>query len=398
VLELLATSFPVIIRYFHLKRLGEQITVWNMKTAVFLWLFLAFGLFTTIFYYHPKSYTGLLPFRTISVVAQANGPVTEILVKNGQAVASGDVLFRIEDNSQQAALAQAKAEFERIEAEESKAEESLKLAEATVEEAKISLAQQKTDLENAETLLKKAVTTEDKVRKLRSSVQISEAKLVSAEAQLAIAQTDLSETLPAQRDVAQAAYDSAKVELEKTVVRAFSNGVVAQLALSVGSPASKLILSPAMVIIPERPEGLPERIIAGFSQVSRDVLKVGMPAEIACDANTNIAFVNSVLPAKIVAIQPAVSTGQILPSGNLLEPNRIAGRGSVLVFFELLHKEHEDMMLDGSGCIVQTYTNSLSGTIGHVIAATGVVKAVGLRLKIWGVLLSGIGLAGGGGH
>lgn len=397
-LELLATSFPVIIRYYHLKRLGEEITVWNMKTAVFLWLFLAFGLFTTIFYYHPKSYSGVLPFRTVSVVAQTSGPVTEILVKNGQAVSTGDVLFRIEDNTQTAALAQAKAEFEKITAEESKAKESLKLAKATVEEAEISLAQQKVDLKNAETLLKKAVTTEDKVRKQRSAVQIAEAELVSAKAQLAIAETDISQTLPAQRNVAQAAYESAKVELEKTEVKAFSNGVVAQLALGVGSPASRLILSPAMVIIPDRPEGLPERVVAGFSQVSRDVLHVGMPAEIACDANTNIGFVNSVLPAKVAAIQPAIAAGQIVPSGNLIELNKNAARGSVLVFFEFLHKEHEDIMLDGSGCIVQTYTNTLSGTIGHVIAATGVVKAVGLRLKIWGVLLSGIGLAGGGGH
>lgn len=397
-LELLATSFPVIIRYYYLKRIGAEITVWNMKTAVFLWLFLAFGLFTTIFYYHPKSYSGLLPFRTVSVVAQTGGPVIEILVKNGQAVSTGDVLFRIEDNTQTAALAQAKAEFDKIDAEESKAKESLKLAEATVEEAKITLNQQKTDLTNAETLLKKAVITEDKVRKLRSSVQIAEAEIVSAEAQLAIAQTDISATLPAQRNVAEAAYNSAKVELEKTEVKAFSNGVVAQLALGVGSPASRLILSPAMVIIPDRPEGVPERVVAGFSQVSRDVLHVGMPAEIACDANTNLAFVNSVLPAKVAAIQPAIAAGQIVPSGNLLELNQVAARGSVLVFFEFLHKEHEDVMLDGSGCMVQTYTNTLSGTVGHIIAATGVVKAVGLRLKIWGVLLSGIGLAGGGGH
>jgi hypothetical protein len=31
--ELMFTSFPVIIRYFQLKRRGEAMTVWNMRTA-----------------------------------------------------------------------------------------------------------------------------------------------------------------------------------------------------------------------------------------------------------------------------------------------------------------------------------------------------------------------------
>ncbi len=68
------------------------------------------------------------------------------------------------------------------------------------------------------------------------------------------------------------------------------------------------------------------------------------------------------------------------------------------MFYLGLHPEHQEIMLDGSGCLVQTYTNNLSGFFGHAIAATGVVKAVGLRLKVWGILISGVGLSGGGGH
>ena len=96
--ELLFTSFPVIIKYYILRRRGEEMTVYNMKTAVFLWLALAFALFLSIFYYHPKSYTGIVPFRTVSVVAQTSGPVTHVLVENGQHVAKGDILFKIENN------------------------------------------------------------------------------------------------------------------------------------------------------------------------------------------------------------------------------------------------------------------------------------------------------------
>jgi multidrug resistance efflux pump len=394
--ELLLTSFPVVIRYYQLKRRGEVMTVWNMRTAVFLWAVLAFFLFVAIFYFHPKSYSGLLPFRTVSVVAQTSGPVTEIAVKNGQRVSKGDLLFRIENSSQTAVLKQAEAEFDKIAAAESKAADALKVAQASVVEATASLDKQKGDLKNAQALLDKNAGTKESVRLAESSVAIGEAGMAAVQAQLSLAQVEISESLPAQRKAVEAALESAEVALGMTEVRSFTGGVVTQLAMSEGSPASTLILSPAMVIIPDRPDDLPLRITAGFSQVSRSTLYEGMPAEIACDSNIGLSFSNTVLPARVISIQPAIATGQIVPGGRLIELSERTPRGSLLVYLELEHKEQQAIMIDGSGCLVQTYTNNLGGFMGHLIAATGVVKAVGLRLKVWGSLIAGIGLAGGG--
>ena len=371
-------------------------TVWNMKTAVFLWLSLAFILFLTIFYSHPKSYTGLVPFRTVSVVSQTSGPVTDVAVANGQRVKKGDLLFKIENSSQKAALEQALTAFKSLDASEAKAKDGVKVAQANVTKAQASLAQLKQDLANAETLLRKQVGRVNAVIKLRSAVKGAKAVLAAAQAQLALSQTELTDVLPAARKSAKATYDSAKVELAKTEVRAFSPGIVSQLALSVGSPTSRLILSPAMVIIPDRIKNVPVRVVAGFSQVSKNIIHVGMPAEIACDSNSNIAMKNAVMAARVVGIQPAIAAGQVTPGGNLIELNSRIQRGSILVFFELVYKEHEPMLLDGSGCIVQTYTNNVEGTVGHIIAATGIIKAFLLRIKAWGVLVTGVGLAGGG--
>jgi len=397
-IELLLTSFPAVIRYYQLKRRGEAMTVWNMRTAMFLWAVLAFFLFLAIFYFHPKSYSGLLPFRTVSVVAQTSGPVTELTVRNGQRVSAGDLLFRIENSSQKAALKQAESEFDKIAAAESKAADALKVAEASVVESKASLEKLRGDLQNAQTLLAKNAGTKDTVRLAESAVAMGEAGLSAAEAQVSLAQVEISQSLPAQRKAAEASLESARVALNMTEVRSFTGGVVTQLAMSEGSPASTLILSPAMVIIPDRPEGLPLRITAGFSQVTRSALYEGMPAEIACDSNIGLSFSNTVMPARVLYIQPAIAAGQIVPGGRLVELNERTPRGSLLVYLELENKEQEKIMLDGTGCLVQTYTNNLGGFMGHVIAATGVIKAVGLRLKVWGSLIAGIGLAGGGGH
>lgn len=394
--ELLLTSFPAMLRYHQLKRRGEAMTVWNMRTAVFAWAILAFFLFLTIFYFHPKSYSGLLPFRTISVVAQTSGPVTEIPVVNGQRVTAGDLLFRIEDSSQRARLKQAEAEFDNIAAAAAKADDTLKVALTTVASATSSFEKLIVDRENAQQLFDRNVGTKDAVRKLDASVAVAQADLEAAEAHVAIARTDISQTIPAQRKVAEAALGNAQADLAKTEVRSFSDGHVTQLALSVGSPASTLILSPAMVIIPDRPEDLPMRFTAGFDQVARATLYPGMPAEIACETNIKLSFRNSILPARVAFIQPAIASGQIVPSGNLLDAGNRLRRGSLLVYLELVHSEHRKVMVEGSGCIVQTYSNDMSGIFGHMIAATGVVKAAGLRLKVWGAMISGVGLAGGG--
>lgn len=393
--ELLFTSFPAVIRYFQLRRRGESMTVWNMKTAVFLWAIMAFTVFVVIFYFHPKTYAGVVPFRTVSVVAQTSGPVTDIYVKNGQRVNTGDLLFRIENSAQLAALSEAEAQLAIIEAEQAKAEDSKLIVEAGVREIQARLVSLRDELRDAKSILKRGYGTTNNVIEARSQVQVGEADLDAAKAQLDLADVELTEGIPARLAASEAAIEKAKTALDFTEVRSFTNGTITQLALSVGGPTTTLVLRPSMVIIPDRPENTPIRVSAGFAQVSKTTLYEGMPAEIACDTNASLSYRNAILPARIVLLQPAVATGQVTPSGDLKDLQNASQRGTVHAMLELIHKEHEALLLDGSGCIVQTYTNNLEGVFGHIVAATGVVKAAGLRMKVLGSILAGIGLAGG---
>jgi multidrug resistance efflux pump len=395
-LELLLTSFPALIQYWRLRRRGEAITVWSMKTAVFLWAMMAFALFLAIFYFHPKTYAGIIPFRTVSVVSQTSGPVTEILVENGQRVRAGDLLFTIEDSAQRAALAEAEAALALLDAEELKAADARLIAQASVDEAVTMLARLREDLADAETLLERGVGTADAAADLRTAVASTEAQLRAAEAGLDLADVDIEEALPARRRQIEAEIEGARVALEFTRVHSLVDGTITQLALNVGSPATTIVLRPAMVIIPDRPEGTPTRIVAGFSQIARTTLHEGMPAEVACESNANLSFVDTIFPARVASVQPAIAQGQVIPSGDLLDISSMAERGTVLVYLELLHPEQDALLLDGSGCMVQTYTNAIPGFVGHAIAATGVVKAAGLRLKMLGAIIAGVGLSGGG--
>ncbi|MEM9630815.1 MAG: biotin/lipoyl-binding protein [Pseudomonadota bacterium] len=398
-IELTVTSIPFVLRILYLRWKGIPITLYSVHIALFAWLALAFIVFFTVFYYYPKSYTGFVPFRTVPVVSENGGTVISIEVDNGSRVKPGQVLFTVNDTTEQAAVKTAELKLVEIEKSFALAEAEVRSAQASVDREKAVLQQAVEVFEDQEELRARESSAYS-ARRYEAAVAdkaAGEAKVTQAQAILDEAKIQLEEVLTAQRDSAKAALEQANVELEKTVVRSQVDGVVDQLTLHVGARASQIASSPAMLIIPDRDEAHPKRVFAGFSQVARSVLYVGMPAEVACDPNFNVAMVDAVLPARIVAIQPEIAAGQVTATGRLLEPSQFATRGEIAVLLEMVYPQHEEVLINGSGCIVQTYDRNLGeGVFGHILGGLGIIKAWGLRIKVWLALVTGVGLAGGG--
>lgn len=400
-IEILVTSFPFVLRVMYLRWRGMPVTLYNVHRALFLWFVLALIVFFAVFYYYPKSYTGLVPYRTVPVVAETGGTVTEIFVKGGDHVKAGDPLFAIENTSELA-----KVEFSQRKVDEVDA--AIDAAHLEVETAAASLAAARAALKQAELTLAdhlelqargSAAYQHSQMERAKSQRDSRKAEVDAAASRLATAEIQETAILPAQLESARASLKQAQVELDKTRVHSFVDGTVEQLALNVGARAAQAAMSPAMMIVPDRSRREKARIVAGFSQVSRTELYEGMAAEIACESNFNIAMKNTVLPARITRIQEPISSGQMAPTGRLMEPSERAKRGQVVAHLDLVHPEHQDLLVPGSGCIVQTYTTHLKGPLegsmtAHVIEALGIIKAVGLRIKAWLGLASGIGLAG----
>ncbi|MEP0232208.1 HlyD family secretion protein [Roseibium sp.] len=398
-IELTVTSIPFVLRILYLRWRGMPITLYNVHMALFAWLALAFVVFFTVFYYYPKSYTGFVPFRTVPVVSENGGTVTRIAVDNGTRVEPGQLLFTVSDATEQAAVRTAELKLEEIDKSFDLAEAQVRSAQASLDRENASLRQAIEVYNDQEELRRRnsAAYTETRYEAAVADKETGEAKVAQAQASLDEANLQLQEVLPAQRDSANASLEQAQVELDKTVVRSEVSGMIDQLTLHVGARASQIATSPAMLIIPDRDEAHPKRVFAGFSQVARSVLYVGMPAEVACDTNFNVGMVNAVLPARILAIQPEIAAGQVTATGRLLEPSQFSARGEVAVLFEMVYPEHKDVLVNGSGCIVQTYDRNLPhGVLGHILGGLGIIKAWGLRIKVWIALVTGVGLAGGG--
>ncbi|QUS58568.1 HlyD family secretion protein [Pseudovibrio brasiliensis] len=400
-IELLVTSFPFVLRVWYLRWKGIPVTLYNVHYALVLWVFMALAVFFAVFYYYPKSFTGIVPFKTVPVVAENGGTVTEVFVTGGDRVKVGDPLFSTESAMEQAKVDHANRKIDEIKSAIKAAHLEVETADAALDAAKTGLNQAEMTLADHEELKMKNSAAFQRARLERAISQrdTSVADVKAAKAKLEAAKVQAYSTLPSQLASAKATLEQAEIELKKTRVYSLVDGVVEQVTLHVGARAAQAAMAPAMVIIPDRTQKEGSRVVAGFSQVSRTELYEGMAAEIACESNFNIAMYHTVLPARITRIQKSISSGQMGPSGKLMEPGERAKRGQIVAHLDLVYPEHQKYLVPGSGCVVQTYTTDLKGDMAggftaHVISALGVIKAVGLRVKAWLGLAIGIGLAG----
>ncbi len=163
----------------------------------------------------------------VSVTAQVTGPVVDVEVKNGSHVNRGDVLFKIDPAPFRVALEQAQAQLAaaKLQTQQLKTQASGTGADITGARANLEIKQNA--LHRQEQLLKEGFTTradyEDALNEVKSAqTQLEDAKARAANAQAAIAPGEQPSIAQA-----QAAVDKAKLDLDRTVVRAPISGEVA---------------------------------------------------------------------------------------------------------------------------------------------------------------------------
>ena len=116
--------------------------------------------------------------------------------------------------------------------------------------------------------------------------------------------------------------------LDKTTVRAGVDGTVVQFALRPGDVINPL-LRPAGIIIPA--DAGSDAMVAGFSQLAGQVLKVGMVGEVSCASKPF-----TIIPVVITQIQDAIATGQFRPTDQLIDFSQIPA-GTITAFIRPLY-------------------------------------------------------------
>lgn len=162
----------------------------------------------------------------VSVSAQVNGPIVQVFVKDGAHVKRGDVLFRIDPQPYQVALEQAEAQLANAQLQTTQLRTQAAGTGADIVGEQANLAIKQNALSRQQALLKQGFTTRADYEDALNEVKTAEKDLADAKARAANAHAALAPGEQPQIAQAMAAVDKARLDLERTTVRAPMDGIV----------------------------------------------------------------------------------------------------------------------------------------------------------------------------
>lgn len=227
----------------------------------------------------------------VLVAPEVEGRIAEVRVGQNQTVRPGDVLFRIDDASYRIALEKADGAvaLARLQVEELRTR--LKDARLKADTARNTLAFQEVQFGRQDKLRQTGNATEAQYDTARHDLDLARQAVAEAEQGVADTLVALGGDANIETDKhpsvlgALAAQDSARLDLERVVVRAPTTGTVSQVAnLQVGQYISSG--SPAMAII----DTTSTWVEANFKETDLGHMRPGQPADLTFDAYPDVAI------------------------------------------------------------------------------------------------------------
>jgi multidrug resistance efflux pump len=366
-LLLLATYAAICIGVF--KLLKVPVNPWTVVTAALGGVFLIGGLVIVMDYNHPATTNARIYFYTTPIVPQVRGRVIEVAARPNEPLKEGDVLFRLDPrpfqyavDEKRAALAEARQNVKQLEASFAQASAGVDKARAQVE-----LARQSYDRQSE--LLEKRVVAQATVDTASRNLEASRQTLMQAEAAAERARLAAASRIDGVNTTVarlQSELRDAEFDLEQAVVRAPSDGYVAQMFLRPGMLTVPLPLSPAMIFIHRDQKDL----VAAFPQSALQRLHPGDEAEVSFAAMPARIF-----GARVRKVVDAVSQGQLQPGPGLINPEDRAAPGLALVSIDLTSDVSAYNLPGGAVADVAVYTDHAR--------PLAVLRRILLRMKSW---------------
>jgi membrane fusion protein (multidrug efflux system) len=169
--------------------------------------------------------------------SQVSGPIAEVRVEDTQIVHKGDVLAIVDPSDAELALARTEADYRHTLQRVGQYYAQRAVAQATVQARLADVQRTSEDYARRKSLADSGVASRVEVSTLRTAAEAAEANLAAARGTLA-AQEELTrdvniDTHP-ETVAARAARDKAQLDLDRTVIRAPIDGIIAQRKVQVG--------------------------------------------------------------------------------------------------------------------------------------------------------------------
>ena len=220
----------------------------------------------------------------VSVTPEVGGKIVEVMVKDGQTVHRGDLLFRIDPEPFRLQIKQADAQIALAQANVVALENSSDLSGADIAGAREDIAFAQATLSRQQALWNRGFTTKADYQAAQHAVAQAREELRAAEARQAAARAKLATgpQVPGENPqvaAAKAQRAVAELNLNRTTIRAPMDGRVAQAdRLQVGNQIIQGV--PVLTLVATNST----YVEANFKETDLADMKVGQPAEVRFDA------------------------------------------------------------------------------------------------------------------
>jgi len=364
---LLLTYTAICVAIF--KVFKVPLNKWTVPTAALGGVVLVGAMVLVMNYNHPYSYLARQFVVTTPIVPGVGGIVTSVDVEANQLVEKGTVLFRVDPKPYEAIVRQKQALLAGTQEGVRELEQAVAAARARVVEVTANRDRSQGVFERYETIFDRGAISANELETRRQTYLADEAALERAQADFERAQIAFEAGIDGENpDVArlQAELEQARYDLERTVVRAPTNGYVTQLLLRPGMMAAALPLRPVMVFVHEEESPM----IAAFRQNSALRLKTGYEAEIVFPS-----LPGKVFHGEVVQVLPAIGEAQATTSGTLIGTEAFGRVGRIPVEIRINDDLSEFNLPAGTRAQVAVYSDHW-----HHIA---VMRKILLRMSSW---------------
>jgi len=218
---------------------------------------------------------------TVQVGSQVSGQVAEILADFNTQVKKDQVIARIDAQSFELRVNQARADVDAARSAVAVAESSLAAQKAELGRVKVNLADAERDLNRKKALVEKKFISAAELEKATAMVDAMREQLKAVEAQVRVNDSQISSAQAAVKQ-RQALLKQAQVDLERTIIRAPVNGTVILRNIDAGQTVAASLQAPVLFTIAQDLRDM--QVEAAIDEADVGRLRTGMQASFTVDA------------------------------------------------------------------------------------------------------------------